>query len=104
MKKVSDRVRAVQIVTLKGMQMDGPNLNNYASKPFYRDRQMNGVPNPDFFQEINILEQQQIYANVSLTTYTNNDPIAVKRSILNDINNKKMKLYQELRDLKGGNS
>ena len=104
LKKVSDRVRAVQVVTLKGMQMDGPNLNNYAKKSFYQDRQMNGVPNPDFFQEINILEQQQIYTDVSLATYTNNDPIAVQRSILTDINNKKMKLYQELRDLKGGNS
>ncbi len=99
LKKVSDRVRAVQLVTLKGMQMDGPNLNNYASKPFYRDRQMNGVPNPDFFQNINILEQQQIYKEVKLA-YRDNDPIAIQRSILRDINIEKNKLYQELRDLK----
>jgi hypothetical protein len=60
---------------------------------------LNGVPNPDFFQDINILEQQQIYPDVKLA-YRDNDPIAVKQSILIDINNKKNKLYNELRDLK----
>ena len=99
LKKVSDRVRAVQLITLKGIQTDGPNLKNYASKSFYPDTGMNGVPNPDFFQDINILEQQQIYADAKLA-YRDNDPIAVKQSILIDINSKKNKLYQELRDLK----
>lgn len=99
LKKVSDRVRAVQLITLKGIQTDGPNLKNYASKPFYQDTELNGVPNPDFFQDINILEQQQIYPDVKLA-YRDNDPIAVKQSILIDINNKKNKLYRELRDLK----
>ena len=99
LKKVSDRVRAAQLITLKGIQTDGPNLKNYASKSFYRDTGLNGVPNPDFFQDINILEQQQIYADAKLA-YRDNDPIAVKQSILIDINNKKNKLYRELRDLK----
>jgi len=99
LKKVSDRVRAVQIITLKGIQSDGPNLESYASKSFYSDRQMNGVPNPDFFQTINILEQQQIYTDARLA-YRDNDPIAVKQSMLIDINNKKNKLIRELRDLK----
>ena len=99
LKRVSDRVRAVQLITLKGIQTDGPNLKNYASKSFYKDTGLNGVPNPDFFQDINILEQQQIYADAKLA-YRDNDPIAVKQSILIDINNKKNKLYRELRDLK----
>lgn len=99
LKRVSDRVRAAQLITLKGIQTDGPNLKNYASKSFYRDTGLNGVPNPDFFQTINILEQQQIYADAKLA-YRDNDPIAVKQSILIDINNKKNKLYRELRDLK----
>ena len=62
------------------------------------DTGMNGVTTPDFFQDINILEQQQIYADK--LAYRDNDPIAVKQSILIDINNKKNKLYRELRDLK----
>ena len=99
LKKVSDRVRAAQLIRLKGIQTDGPNLKVYASKSFYPDTGMNGVPNPDFFQDINILEQQQIYADAKLA-YRDNDPIAVKQSILIDINNKKNKLIRELRDLK----
>ena len=99
LKKVSDRVRAAQLIRLKGIQTDGPNLKVYASKSFYPNTGMNGVPNPDFFQDINILEQQQIYADAKLA-YRDNDPIAVKQSILIDINNKKNKLYRELRDLK----
>ena len=99
LKKVSDRVRAAQLIRLKGIQTDGPNLKVYASKSFYPDTGMNGVPNPDFFQDINIIEQQQIYADAKLA-YRDNDPIAVKQSILIDINNKKNKLYRELRDLK----
>ena len=99
LKKVSDRVRAAQLIRLKGIQTDGPNLKVYASKSFYPDTGMSGVPNPDFFQNINILEQQQIYADAKLA-YRDNDPIAVKQSILIDINNKKNKLYRELRDLK----
>ena len=99
LKRVSDRVRAVQLITLKGIQTDGPNLNSYASKSFYKDLNLNGVPNPDFFQNINIIEQQQIYADAKLA-YRDNDPIAVKQSMLIDINNKKNKLYRELRDLK----
>ena len=99
LKKVSDRVRAAQLIRLKGIQTDGPNLKVYASKSFYPDTGMSGVPNPDFFQDINILEQQQIYADAKLA-YRDNDPIAVKQSILIDINNKKNKLYRELRDLK----
>ena len=65
LKRVSDRVRAAQLIRLKGIQTDGPNLKVYASKSFYPDTGMNGVPNPDFFQDINILEQQQIYAHLN---------------------------------------
>ena len=99
LKRVSDRVRAAQLIRLKGIQTDGPNLKVYASKPFYQETGLNGVPNPDFFQNINILEQQQIYPDVKLA-YRDNDPIAVKQSILIDINNKKNELYRELLELK----
>ena len=99
LKKVSDRVRAVQVVTLRGMQMDGPNLNAY-SKPIYQNYEMVGVPNPDFFNNINILTQQQIYGDTSLVAYTGNDPLAVRRTELYDIYNEKLKVIQELKELK----
>jgi len=100
LKKVSDRVRAVQIVTLKGMQMDGPQLTSYQKKDFYKDRQMYGG-NPDFFQNINTLAQQPIYANVALTSYQNNDPLNKQRLIQHEINYEKNKIMLELRELRG---
>ena len=101
LKKVSDRVRAIQVVTLKGMQMNAPNLSAY-NKPIYQNQKMIGVPNPNFFDTINILEQQQIYADASLVAYTGNDPIAVKQGILTDIHNEKLRVLQELKELKRG--
>ena len=50
-----------QLIRLKGIQTDGPNLKVYASKSFYLCG-MNFRLMGDFFQDINILEQQQIYA------------------------------------------
>ena len=99
LKKVSDRVRAIQVVTLKGMQMDGPQLTSYQQSAFYEPTQMYGG-NPDFFQDINILEQQQIYADSRLA-YSDNDPIAIQQSILRDINIQKNKILSEIRELRG---
>jgi hypothetical protein len=99
LKKVSDRVRAIQVVTLKGMQMDGPQLTSYQQSAFYEPTQMYGG-NPDFFQDINILEQQQIYADSRLS-YSDNDPIAIQQSILRDINIQKNKILSEIRELRG---
>ena len=100
LKKVSDRVMAVQIVTLKGMQMDGPKLTSYQNRNFYKDRQMYGG-NPNFFQDINTLAQQPIYANVALTAYQNNDPLNKQRLIQHEINYEKNKIMLELRELRG---
>ena len=100
LKKVSDRVMAVQIVTLKGMQMDGPKLTSYQKKNFYKDRKLNDG-NPDFFQNINTLAQQPIYVNVALTSYQNNDPLNKQRQIQNEINYEKNKLILEIRKLRG---
>ena len=100
LKKVSDRVMAVQIVTLKGMQMDGPKLTSYQKKNFYKDRKLNDG-NPDFFQNINTLAQQPIYVNVALTSYQNNDPLNKQRKVQNEINYEKNKLILEIRKLRG---
>ena len=100
LKKVSDRVMAVQIVTLKGMQMDGPKLTSYQKKNFYKDRKLNDG-NPDFFQDINTLAQQPIYVNVALTSYQNNDPLNKQRKVQNEINYEKNKLILEIRKLRG---
>ena len=60
---------------------------------------MVGTPNPDFFNQINI-QQQQIYKDVSLSAYTNRDPIAVKQALQMEIEEEMNKLILEIEILK----
>ena len=99
LKKVADKVRASQLVTLKGMQIDGPKLSNYTERTFYKDREMFGG-NLDLFDDINILTQQPIYANADLG-YQKDDPLNIQRKVLNEINYEKNKIYLELKELRG---
>ena len=89
LKRVADKVRASQLVTLKGMQIDGPKLSNYTERTFYKDREMFGG-NLDLFDDINILTQQPIYANADLG-YQKDDPQNIQRKVLNEINYEKNK-------------
>ena len=99
LKRVADKVRASQLVTLKGMQIDGPKLSNYTERTFYKDRKMFGG-NLDLFDDINILTQQPIYANADLG-YQKDDPLNIQRKVLNEINYEKNKVYLELKELRG---
>ena len=99
LKRVADKVRASQLVTLKGMQIDGPKLSSYTERSFYKDREMYGG-NLDLFQDINTLAQQQIYANADLG-YQKDDPLNKQRKVLNEINYEKNKIYLELKELRG---
>ena len=99
LKRVADKVRASQLVTLKGMQIDGPKLSNYTERTFYKDREMFGG-NLDLFDDINILTQQPIYANADLG-YQKDDPLNIQRKVLNEINYEKNKIYLELKELRG---
>ena len=99
LKRVADKVRASQLVTLKGMQIDGPKLSNYTERTFYKDREMFGG-NLDLFDDINILTQQPIYANADLG-YQKDDPLNKRRKVLNEINYEKNKVYLELKELRG---
>ena len=98
LKRVDDKVKAIQYVTLKGIQSEAPNLNLYAKKQFYQPTQLNDG-NPDFFNQLNI-EQQQIYTNVTLAQYSNADPLIVHKKELNRINTEKQRLLIEIEQLK----
>ncbi len=98
LKRVDDKVKAIQYVTLKGIQSEAPNLNLYAKKQFYQPTQLNDG-NPDFFNQLNI-EQQQIYGNVTLAQYSNADPLIVHKKKLNRINTEKQRLLIEIEQLK----
>ena len=99
LKSVDDTVKAVQYVTLKGIQSGAADLSSY--KVQLQDTVKLNDGNPDFFNQLNI-EQEQIYKNKSLNAYTNNDPISIKQSELIRIDIEKKQLLLELKILKEG--
>ena len=100
LKDVNDQVKAVQFVTLKGIQSQGANLSSYSNVQMKDTIKLNDG-NPDFFNQLNI-GQDQIYTNVNLNTYSNNDPILIKEKQLKVIDLEKQRLIYEIQELKKG--
>ena len=101
LKRVDQKLQAIQLVTSKGITSGEADISGYINKRIYTNQvALNGVPNPDFFQNLNILEQQQIYEDANLAAYVSNDPIAVKQKLLQEINVDKQRLLLEIRKLK----
>ena len=99
LKDVNDTVKAVQFVTLKGIQSGAADLSSYNVQLQDTVKLFDG--NPDFFNQLNI-EQEQIYKDVSLNAYTNNDPISIKQTELQRIDMEKKQLLLELKILREG--
>ena len=99
LKNVDDTGKAVQYVTLKGIQSGAADLSSY--KVQLQDTVKLNDGNPDFFNQLNI-EQEQIYKNKSLNAYTNNDPISIKQTELQRIDMEKKQLLLELKLLREG--
>lgn len=99
LKSIEDKTKAIQEIKLDGIKAGAPNLSGYENKAFYDVRQMVGVPNPDFYNQINIT-QQQIYKDVSLSAYTNKDPIAVRQALQMEIEEEMNRLILEIEQLK----
>jgi hypothetical protein len=97
---VQDKVKAVQLVTLKGIQAQGANLSSYQGVQLKDTIKLNDG-NPDFFEQLNI-QQEQIYGNVNLNAYSNNDPITIQREKLQEIDIEKKRLIYEIQKLKKG--
>ena len=103
LKRVDQKLQAIQMVTSQGITSGEADLSGYINKRIYKNQvALNGVPEPEFFQNLNILEQQQIYKDANLAAYTNNDPIAVKQEILQEIKVNKNRLLLEIKMLKEG--
>ena len=71
------------------LSLDVYNVAFYAPKDIYLD-------------QLNMVDNRLIYADVSLATYTDNDKIGIKARKLGIINNKKQQLLMELEVLKNG--
>ena len=97
------KVKSVQEIKIDALKSNQPSLTVYESKPFYVQRQMLGVPNPDFFTQFNI-EQQAVYINVNLNNYINKDPLVARQKILKEIEDEQNELIiqlEQLRRIKG---
>ena len=93
------KVKSVQEIKIDALKSNQPSLTVYESKPFYVQRQMLGVPNPDFFTQFNI-EQQAVYINVNLNNYINKDPLVARQKILKEIKDEQNELIIQLEQLK----
>ena len=95
LKSVDKKLQAVQYLTTQGMTAGQADISGYINKRVYTNqKQITEIP---FYSNVNILEQQQIYNNVSLQQYTSNDLIGKKQKQLfdvqEDINRIKAEIY-----------
>jgi hypothetical protein len=94
------KVKSVQEIKIDALKVNQPSLSVYESKPFYQQRQMVGVPNPDFFMQYT-LAQEPVYQNFNLNSYISKDPLVARQKILNDIQEEQNEIIIQLELLKG---
>jgi hypothetical protein len=94
------KIKSVQEIKIDALKINQPSLSVYESKPFYQQRQMVGVPNPDFFMQYT-LAQEPLYQNVNLNSYISKDPLVARQKILNDIQEEQNEIIIQLQLLKG---
>ena len=94
------KIKSVQEIKIDALKINQPSLTVYESKPFYQQRQMVGVPNPDFFMQYT-LAQEPVYQNVNLNSYISKDPLVARQKILNDIQEEQNEIIIQLELLKG---
>jgi len=99
LKSVDDKLKATSYVLSVGLQSTQPDLSSYNKKIYTNQNKLVGIPNADFFNQLNIT-QQQIYKDATLQAYTSNDPIAVQSRLLGEIEMKKNKLKAEIAALR----
>ena len=95
---VDQKVKAVQYITLKAMNDNAPDMSEYKKTNFYQSKQLPDG-NVDFFNQLNI-EQQQIYTDITLAKYTDNDPLASTKKELDRIKTEENRLLIEIQQLK----
>ena len=93
------KVKSVQEIKIDALKVNQPSLSAYESKPFYQQRQMVGVPNPNFFMQLQ-LEQKPIYVNVNLNDYISKDPLVARQNMLKQIQDEEDDIIIKLEQLR----
>jgi len=94
-KDVAKNLEIKNIIKLEAMASEQASLDLYSKALFYE-------PKDIYLEQLNIFDNRQIYANVSLASYVKNDKVAIKADTLHKINLKKQRLLKELELLKNG--
>ena len=94
-KDISKNLQIKNILKLEAMTSEQASLDLYSKALFYE-------PKDIYLDQLNIFDNRQIYANVSLASYVENDKVAIKADTLHKINLKKQRLLKELELLKNG--
>ena len=105
--KIKTKIEEVKIGEIKVAKIkptlfsDQPTLDTYSQVSFYAPESLNYEVNDDFFDQVNLdIYNKQIYTNVSLAGYIQNDPVEVHRRKMEEITIKKRTLMIELQQLK----
>ena len=94
-KDLAKNLALKNIIKIKAMAGEQASLDLYKNAIFYK-------PKDIYLEQLNIFDNRQIYANVSLTSYIKTDKVAIKANALHEINLKKQRLLIELEQLKNG--
>jgi hypothetical protein len=93
-KDKSKNLQLKNLIKLDAMTSDQVSLNLY-NVPFYK-------PKDIYLDQLNMQDNRQIYVNVNLATYVENDKITVNKKKLNEIQLKKREILLELERLRNG--
>ena len=106
--KIKTKIKDVKIDEIKVAKIkptlfsDQPNLDTYSQVSFYAPETLNYEVNDSFFEQVSLdMYNKQICTNISLSGYTQNDPVEVHRRKMEEITMKKRALMIELQQLKG---
>jgi hypothetical protein len=99
LKGVDTKVKSVQEIKIDALKSNQPSLSVYENKPFYISKQIVGVPNPNFFNQLQ-LEQNPIYVNVNLNHYINKDPLVARQNMLKQIQEEEDDIIIQLEKLR----
>jgi len=94
-KDIAKNLQIKNIIKIQAMTSEQASLDIYKKAVFYK-------PKDIYLEQLNIFDPRQIYDNVSLASYIENDKVAIKAKALHEINLKKQKLLIELEQLKNG--
>ena len=105
--KVKTKIKEIKVDEIKVAKIkptlfsDQPNHDTYSNESFYAPEALNYEVNDAFFEQMSLdMYNKQIYTNISLSGYIQNDPVEVHRKKMEEITIKKRTLMIELQQLK----